>query len=125
MSEKKVSLSNGEVRALLETRFRAATSAHHVVVLNRGPHDIFRADEMDPASAYDALSEHLLDPDPDYPELWLRSDPARSPASSTLLPRLVSDIPTHHVVWCPPVHCDERTVERLTTLPSATPGSVS
>lgn len=120
MSEPKVSLSNREVHQLLGVRFAPAARAHEIILLARGG---FRSRLLPPAQAREALREHLLAPDPDYPDQWLR--PIRSPAPQAAaalrrLAALVSSVPVTRVQWHPRAHCDERTSERL--LPAAAGG---
>lgn len=116
MKEKKVSLANGEVAALLGSLFTAAAPLHRVLVLQAGPRDIFRREIIEPCAARHLLTEHLMEPDADYPDRWVRREPAppRPQRLAELIDRLVAQVEVERVVWSPPVHCDEETTQRLT-----------
>jgi len=129
MREPKVSLGNGEVEELLGTRFAPAAPATRLVVLEPGAPETFRRRRLSASAARRALVEHLMDPDPDYPDLWLHPrQPAECPGAfertTERMRLLVSDVAVDRVAWTPRIHCDERVAELITGSTTAEEGDL-
>lgn len=113
---KKVSLANEEVRELLGTPFAPASPLDRLLVLEAVPNGAFSRESVDASTGRRLLADHLMDPDGDYPDRWLRPDLVPpSDAHVSQLDRVIADVSVERVTWSPPMHCDRQARHRLTT----------